>query len=289
MTIRHLEIFVAVADYGSMQSAAKALFISQPSVSGAIASLEDEWQTKLFDRLGKGLHLSVQGQSLLVLARQMLDITRQIHLQTGSTLFKDTLRIGATLTVGSTILPNLILGLCPTPRVVIQNTHEIEFLLLQSKLDVAIVEGRTISSDLICTPIITDKLCLICDKSHPFASEIHIKAHMLNNAPLLLREAGSGTRELFEQAMREVGICVLPQWESQSTTAILNGINAGFGVSVLSSRLVDKDKFCVREIEDLPLQRTFNLVYHKNKFLSKPLSQFIDQCTAKKIAQPNKG
>ena len=108
MTIRHMKIFVVVAELGSMSAAAKQLFISQPAVSQAVSELETHYQTLLFDRLGHKLYITQNGEKFLILARQllhqydsmeetMLTNEKQIHL-----------RIGSSMTVGTCLMPAVI-------------------------------------------------------------------------------------------------------------------------------------------------------------------------------------
>lgn len=170
MTIRHLNIFVAVADYGSMSAAATHLYLSQPTVSQAIRELEKHYNGLLFERLGKKLYLTERGELLLPRARELVrqfEETEELILNQGQSL---TLKLGSTITVGTCLTPRLIPELqksCPDVKVssYVSNTRAIEQKLLRSELDVGIVEGEIYSPDLHVLPIVDDRLVLAVGKN----------------------------------------------------------------------------------------------------------------------------
>ena len=173
MTIRHLTIFVAVADLGSMSAAAASLYLSQPTVSQAIRELEKHYNGLLFERLGKKLYLTERGQLLLPQARNLIRQFQQLEELMLNQGQSSTLKLGSTITVGTCLTPFLIPRLqknCPEIRVhsYVSNTKDIEQKLLRSELDVGIVEGEILSPDLTVLPIIDDCLVLAVGKDHPF-------------------------------------------------------------------------------------------------------------------------
>ena len=105
MTLRAMEVFLAVVDTGSMRAAAETLYISQPSVSGVIADLEKEYGVRLFERLGKKLYITPEGETLAGYARRMLSLREEADRRMGSLADDTPLRIGATVTVGACSLP----------------------------------------------------------------------------------------------------------------------------------------------------------------------------------------
>jgi DNA-binding transcriptional LysR family regulator len=146
MTLRHLQIFLAVVDAGNMTRASEALFIAQPTVSLAIAELEKHYGVKLFDRLSRRLYLTGPGKVLLGYARHVINLLGEmdqaIEVESGS----GSLRIGATLTIGTCLLPGFLTSFSdqyPQVRVEasIRNTRDIEQLVIRNELDLALVEG----------------------------------------------------------------------------------------------------------------------------------------------------
>lgn len=187
-----MNIFVAVADYGSMSAAATHLYLSQPTVSQAIRELEKHYNVLLFERLGKKLYLTERGELLLPRARELVrqfEETEELILNQGQSL---TLKLGSTITVGTCLTPRLIPELqksCPDVKVAsyVSNTRAIEQKLLRSELDVGIVEGEIYSPDLHVLPIVDDRLVLAVGKEHPFYLKKVLHVQDLSRNSLQLR------------------------------------------------------------------------------------------------------
>lgn len=277
MTLRHLNIFVAVADYGSMSAAAAHLYLSQPTVSQAIRELEKHYNGLLFERLGKKLYLTERGKLLLPRARELVhqfEETEELMLNQGQS---STLKLGSTITVGTCLTPFLIPELqksCPEVKVssYVSNTREIEQKLLRSELDVGIVEGEILSSDLIVIPIVEDCLVLAVGKEHPLYERKILKVQDLNDQQFAMREQGSGTRQLFEDYAERHQISFQTVWEANSPRTLLNAVLYDRVLSVMSLRLmyheVQHESIHVFRNENGEWNRKFKLVYHKNKFLT---------------------
>lgn len=277
MTIRHLTIFVAVADLGSMSAAAASLYLSQPTVSQAIRELEKHYNGLLFERLGKKLYLTERGQLLLPQARNLIRQFQQLEELMLNQGQSSTLKLGSTITVGTCLTPFLIPRLqknCPEIRVhsYVSNTKDIEQKLLRSELDVGIVEGEILSPDLTVLPIIDDCLVLAVGKDHPFYGKKRIQVQDLVGEPFAMREQGSGTRQLFEEYAAKHHIFVQTVWEANSSRALLNAVLYDRVLAVMSLRLMPHEirhgKIRVFYNQNGEWNRKFKLVYHKNKFLS---------------------
>lgn len=287
MTIRHLKVLIAVADCGKMSLAAEKLFIAQPTVSQAVSEIEQHYGVKLFERLSRKLYLTPDGERLLGYARHIVASFEEMELELQYAGQHPYLKIGATITVGACILPGLLgyfEAQC-TPCVAdayIDNTRVIEEMLLKSELDIGLVEGRVKSPDLIARPVMEDELVLVCAPEHPLAGRESVRAEELQNQSFILREPGSGTRELFEQYLSDTGVTIHKKWICHSAEAIKNAVIGGQGLSVLSRRLVceevQKKKLCQIPFSDVRLTRPFCLIYHKNKFISPAIRRFLD-CT----------
>ena len=277
MTIRHLTVFAAVAQQGSMSAAAKHLYLSQPTVSQAIRELETHYNGLLFERLGKKLYLTDRGKLLLPHARDMIRQFQQLEELMQNQGQSSTLKLGSTLTVGTCLTPSIILDLqkkIPELDVYsfVTNTKNIEQKLLRSELDAAVVEGEIHSQDLIVLPIIDDCLVLAAGKKHPFYRRGRIHVQELNNQKFAVREYGSGTRQLFEDYTLRHDLKIRTTWEAHSPQALLNAVLYNQMLSVMSIRLMHHEirqrsvrVFCNEAGE---WNRKFKLVYHKNKFLT---------------------
>ena len=108
MTIRHLKIFIAVAEYGSMNTAARELYLSQPTISQAVREMEEYYGTRLFDRLSRKLHITPAGQVLLDSAYQVVGQFDQMEQTIQKSYRRSMIRIGSTITVGSCLISNVL-------------------------------------------------------------------------------------------------------------------------------------------------------------------------------------
>lgn len=287
MTIRHLKVFLAVADTGKMSLAAKKLYIAQPTVSQTISELERTYGVLLFERLAKGLYLTDAGHRLLTYARHIVPLFEEMERQMQYSSQHLSLHVGATITVGICLLTDMINRFeaeHPGMRIhaFVDNTSVIEDKILKSELDLGIVEGQVKHPDLLVVPMMEDELVLVCGPQHPFAKKKTIKAADLSGQDFILRERGSGTREFFEQFLSQASVQIEEKWVCHSSAAIKNAVMGGQGMTVISRRLVKREatqkKLYILPLQDRTLTRTFRLIYHKDKFLSVPFSAFIGQC-----------
>ncbi len=284
MTLRNLRIFLAVADCGSMSEAAKKMHIAQPSVSGTIGEIEEQYGVRLFERLGRRLYITPTGTQLSEYARHILSMYDAMEQRLKNADETDMLRVGATVTVGTCILGELLKQYIDetgnqAPQAVVDNTRVIEQKLLKSELDIAVVEGKIRSSDLVTQVMMTDPLVLVCARDHnPFGMKRTVHLADLVDIPFILREEGSGTREVFESVMPHINI----QWVCNNSEAILRGVEMGFGMTVISRRLAAErlrsGSLIELYVSDAELSRQFSVVWHKNKYLSNSMQQFIELC-----------
>lgn len=280
MTIRHLRIFVEVADTGKMSTAAEHCYLSQPTVSQAIKELEEHYQVKLFERLSKKLFITEEGKMLLNYARQVL---RQFDELESSLLLKGRkrrLRLGASVTVGNCLLPGIVENLKekrPETEIYtcVNNTAFLEEELLRAELDVGVIEGRIQSPELISIPIVKDYLVLACGKRHPFYEKEELELSELEGQPFIMREGGSGTRELFENFLekRHVGITVCGDYassEAMKESVMKNGCLAVISIRLLMNEIENGNIKAFRS-DHAEWDRSFKLVYHKDKFISEDI------------------
>ena len=282
MTIRHLKIFLAVAEYKTMSAAAEKLYISQPTVSQAIRELEEHYHGLLFERLGKKLYLTEMGKILLTRSRDLVQEFQRLDDSMVEQGKKMMLRLGSTLTVGTCLTPEIILHLEEKfpgieVRSYVSNTQEIEEKLLKMELDVGIIEGQAKHHDLIQIPIIDDMLVLVCNTEHPFAKLDAVAVSDLEGQNFVMREDGSGTRELFEKTLDMYNVHIKTVFEENTPGAIMNAVLINNCLCVISARLAEKEaqaghvKLFVRESQGW--NRSFSLVYHKDKLYTSSMEK----------------
>lgn len=287
MTLRHFQIFLAVCDTMNMTAAAEALYISQSAVSQAIAELENHYEVRLFERLSRRLYLTQAGEKLLGYARHMTRMNKEIDLQMQSMREGGLLRIGASVTVGAYVVPELVSSFLNTHpaaevEVVEDNTTVIEKLLLTDKIDIGLVEGDIVSPDLNVIPFAEDELVLICGKTHRFYGQTLTDPKEMEKEKFIVREQGSGTRKTFENVMAANHISWKPAWTCNNADTIKKAVEKGLGVSVISRRAVEKEAaeglLYIVPVQNLRFGRLFKIVYHKNKYLHKVMKDFIALC-----------
>ena len=277
MTVRHLMIFITVAEQGSMSAAAKSLYLSQPTVSQTIRELEKHYNGLLFERFGKKLYLTERGKLLLPHAKELVQNFQHLEEMMLNQGQAPTLRLGSTITVGTCLTPAFVLDLKKkftdlNVYSYVSNTRDIEQKLLRSQLDAAVVEGEINAPELTVLPIIDDSLVLAVGKSHPFYQANHLSVMDLNGQNYAMRETGSGTRQLFEDFAFRYNISYEITWEANSPRTLLNAVLYDQVLSVMSLRLMEPEiksrTIHVFYQERGEWDRKFKLVYHKNKFLT---------------------
>lgn len=295
MTLRHMKIFAAVCDCKSATEAARQLGIAQPAVSLAVRELEEHYGVQLFDRISHRLYLTDEGKELLSYARRILSLFEEMGGDLKNWDSFGVVRVGSSITVGTCLTPDYVRrfrAAYPGVRVLVtvDNSAAIEKRILENRLDFAMIEGTVHSDRVAARRFQQDELVLVCGAKSKFAAKKELAPEELSFLPFLLREKGSGTRELFESTLLTHGITVEPEWESISTEAIISAVSCGLGVSVLPLRLVERGlaekKLARIRIRGLSFHRCFSLITHRDKHLSKSARAFLKTCGLAEKTEP---
>nr|WP_122012389.1 LysR family transcriptional regulator [Maliibacterium massiliense] len=287
MTLRHMRIFVAVCDHGGVTKAAEALYMAQPSVSLAIRELEQYYGARFFDRISRRLYLTQAGQQMLGYARHITSLFDEMERSMRTSFEQGALRIACTVTIGTCLMPNLARAFgtqYPQMRleVRVDNAETVERQVLANDVDLGLSEGIPHAQALVSAPFMDDTLVLVCAGAHPFAHRKQVSARELAQQDVLLRESGSGTRELFDSAMLTLGVEIHPLWQCTSTQAIVRAVEANLGVSVLPRRMVQQDiargRVVAVPLRDVAFSRKFYILHHRSKYLSQSMQAFIALC-----------
>lgn len=286
ITLRKLSVFTKVAETGQVTKASKLLLMSQPAVSMALAELEESAGGPLFLRQGRRLRLNDRGRLLLEPAQEILR-----HVTNFENLLKESereprglLRIGASTTIGNYLLPSLIArfsGLYPGARASLQvgNTQQIERSLEQGAIDLGLIEGPSHASPLKTMPWRDDELVVIAGRKHSMTKQKSVSADMLVSADWIMREPGSGTREVFEAALAERINNINISLELGHTEAIKKAVEAGLGISCLSRLAVQRELengWLVEIRTPLDLKRTLTILLRKDSCPTRLLQSFLD-------------
>ena len=286
-SLRQLEIFVAISRTDSVSRAAEALSLSQSATSTALSELERQFDLQLFDRVGKSLRINETGQQLLPRAVELLDRAKEIeNLLQGHAGFGH-MRIGATLTVGNylaTILVARFLQEHPESRIQLQvhNTSTIVQQIANHELDLGLIEGDCNHLDIEVQPWIADELVVFSAPNHPLAKQRKASLEQLLQEEWILREKGSGTRETFDRAFHSHHSKLKIRLELEHTEAIKRAVESGLGIGCIS-RLALKDAFRRGSLvpistPNLDLSRFFYFLWHKQKYQTTGIREFLDLC-----------
>jgi len=293
LTLRQLEIFVAIAQTGSTTAASNQIALSQSATSATLNDLEAMLRARVFDRVGRRLVLNENGRALLPQARGILDAARTIERQFGMGMDAPTatgpvhLRLGASTTIGNYVLPEHIARYRQeqpnaTVDVQIGNTQAIAEAVAQFEVDIGFVEGPCNVPDLRVEPWRDDALGIVCAPHHALArAGTPCDVTMLREATWLLRERGSGTRTVVEQELLPWLNHFTQVLHLGSTEAIKQAAASGLGVSCLSLCAVE-DMLALGRLVVLPttlppLTRRFTLISHKAKSWSSAMRAFLEK------------
>lgn len=286
MTLRHMRIFASVFQHSNITHAAEELHLAQPSVSFAIKELEDYYGIRLFERIGRRISPTESGKEFYGYALHIVSIFDEMEKKIRNWDALGTVRIGASITIGTHILPSLIKSyqtLYPDLRteVNIRQSAAIEQQIVDNETDIGLIETQPNHPDIISLPFMEDFLCPIVSTDHPLTKYQEITLTQLAEYPFLMREKGSAGREILDACFALQHIGIHPLWESSSTQAIVRGVAEGLGVAVLPFLLIKKDieERTVKTIPfDQPIKRKLNIIYHKSKYLTDNMKVFIDLC-----------
>lgn len=208
-----LKVFDTVAKRLNFTKAAIELNITQPAVSKHIREIEQQLNTRLFDRNGTKIKLTTPGKVLLTYTEKIFSVYRELEFEINQLNQKDKgiLRIGASTTIAQYVLPPLLADFHKRfsdikVSLTIQNTEAIETLLANNDIDLGMIEGKSKNKLFHYTTFIKDEIVLAARKDHPLAGRRSLKIDELKKIPLLLREPGSGTLEIIAFALKSLGI-----------------------------------------------------------------------------------
>lgn len=289
VSFHQLHIFYTVATKGSFSAAAHALHMTQPAVTMQIQSLEDYFGTKLFHRSTKKLSISDAGRTLLPYARRSIDLVHETEqaMAVFTNELHGKLQLGASLTIGEYVLPHLLGAFGAkhpqmTLNMKVMNTTQIVEGILHHQLDLGLVEAPVTEPGVIVEAVMSDELKLIVPKNHALAGRETVTMHELMSCSFIMREQGSGTRLVMEEALRNNGVDLTAlsiAMELGSTGAVKSAVEAGLGVTMLSPSAVRHERALglvdALRVEGLSLKRQFYAVHRKDGVLTWPATAFL--------------
>ena len=288
MTLRLIEIFIEVVRQQSVTKASKRLHMAQPAVSRAIKEIEGEYGVPLFERIGRRLFITSAGRAMYGKALRIAESFDALEQQMTDWSERGTIRIGAGVALGSYLLPALaalIEKRFPETEVtaLVANGGALRQALTDNSVDIALMEGDVSGPLFGCEQFGEDRLMLILPPDHKLLKEKEITLARAAENRMLLRERGSGVRDLVDSALRVRGISVKPAWESASTEALINAVARGLGISVLPHAPVASaaaaGEVCERELADEPFRRAVSAVWRKDKLFTPAMEAVAPLCS----------
>jgi DNA-binding transcriptional LysR family regulator len=285
--LRQLEIFCNVVELGSFSKAANAVFLAQASVSERISKLESMVGAKLLDRLGRRVVPTKAGELLYGHAVSLLSMKDKVcqEMEDFLGIRRGTIHMGASTIPGEFILPRIIGGFneeYPSVSVIlaISDTSDIETRVLEGNLELGVIGSKSSHNRLLYQELWKDELVLVTPAQHRWAGKKEVSIAAILEEPFILRETGSGTLRHIEHYLGSLqsrtGQPLKVVARFGSSTAIKEGIKAGLGISILSSRAIDTEVKAgilkSMRVKGLSMVRSFYLVRDKRRTPS-PLCQ----------------
>jgi len=288
MADRRLQVFQTVARLLSFTKAAEELHMTQPAVTFQVRQLEEQFNTRLFDRTHNRISLTEAGKRVHECAERIFELYAEmdnsVRELTGD--ISGVLILGASTTIAEYMLPALLGDFKAkypdiTIRLKVANTDGIVSQVENNAIDLGVVEAPVNNKNLVVEECRTDHLVLIVPPAHELAKEDVVPIQRVADYPFICREEGSGTREVMIESMHDAGVSPADlniAMELGSLEAIKGAVEAGMGVSILSNATIQKELklgTLVAVQLDPPIDRPFSFVHQKQKFRVRAMDELL--------------
>lgn len=290
--LRALDLLVSVGERGSIRAAAEAHGITQPAASMRMRSLERVLGLALLERSPSGSRLTPAGQAAVEWAGAVLQAVRTLQAGAAALGREEAphLRIGASLTVAEYLMPHwLQLLASDRPDVTVSlemgNTAHIADLVEAGSVALGFIEGTRPPGNLRSREMCIDELVVVVARGHPWTRRRRpLTPAELATTPLVLRETGSGTREVLDRALQARGLSVRASMELGSTTAIKAAVAGGAGPGVLSTLAVAAERrdgaLVAIPCRDVDLRRTIRAIWRSGRPMAPAAQRLVQLATA---------
>ncbi len=285
MVIRYLEILEAVAETGTFTGAAKKLYITQSAVSHAIAELEKQAGTALFERLPKGVTLTRCGSSLLEESRSILTACRNLDRRINHLEENTPVNIVSSITIAAFMLPEMLRELRTSfPQIELSvrvaSANAAIDILQRGNADIAFWEGAAPKGNFHKIFLGRYTLCAVCAPGFGLSGQT-LTLDQLCGYPLLLRERGSAIRDTLDNTLALANLKAEPAWESVNSFALIKAAEAGLGITILPEKLLsdslNSEKLCLIHLDKVKLENQMLALFHKDRYITKPFQIFLDR------------
>ena len=291
MELKYIEIFCAVAELKNFSKAAQALHLTQPTVSIHIKSLEDEFSTRLFDRMGRTVLLTQAGEILYRYAKEIVQLKEDARLAMENLegTMSGRLIIGASTIPGEYILPSFLARFKDSypgifPALKIGDSSDIYKSVLEGEVDVGIVGAVIRDSNIVSRKFLDDELVLV---SSAILKSSTLDTGALKKIPLLVREPGSGSRGTLEKHLKKIGLAIEDLnvvAEVGSSQALIQAVESGMGMAFISRlsivREIENKVLKTVQLKRIKIKRNFYIITHRLRFKSRICETFIEFLTS---------
>lgn len=286
MDLGQVEAFVQVAQLRSFSKAADALFLTQPSVTARIQSLERDLGEALFERNGRGVRLTEMGATFLPYARRALKALQEGRdaLDGMRNLDIGTLKLGSALTVSTYVLPKILKQYCslyPGVEVTVQTGRSEQVLQLVLNDDVHCALERTVHHpEIVTIPLYEDDLVLVASPEHRFAKAGVAKIEEVGREPLILFDRGSSYNQLIQGVFRQHGIVPHTLMELDTIEATKKMVEEGLGIALLPKVSTERE-FAQKILSPIGIsdaqlpRRQISLIFRKNRKHTRSVLAFL--------------
>jgi DNA-binding transcriptional LysR family regulator len=287
MNLNQLKIFYMTAKKGSLSMAAQELFISQPAVTKGIQRLQEFYDIKFVDHVGKKLTLTDAGEVLYEIAEKIFELESRAEesIRDFQQRKRGHIRILSSESFGDYYLPHIIIPFSkayPLVRISmnILPTEQVMEHTATLNNDLGFISYPVEHPKLLKREILEDRLVIITSPIHPLTRKQTLAPQDLKDEQLIMHETGSAPREAIEEYIRKNDISVKIHLEISSNHAIKRAVEDGLGIALISRRVaideIRAGRLAAIPLSDPSMIRKYYMVHHKDKYLSEPLQSFID-------------
>ena len=287
MNLNQLKIFYFAVKAKNLSSAADQLGVTQPAVTKGIQRLQEHYELKLIDYVGKKLVLTDAGEVLFKIAEKIFDL--ETHAEESIRDFlqrkRGRIRIISSESFGDYYLPDVMIPFCKAYPLVqlsmnILPTEQVVERTAGLECDIGFISYPVEHEKLTVTAVLEDELVIITPRRHPLRSRHTLQPRELEGQPFIMHEEGSAPRRAIEDFLQRHGVTVQVPMELSSNRAINRAVQHGIGIALVSRKVAEEEieqrRLAAISLDDPLMKRKFYLIHHREKYISETLQRFMD-------------
>ena len=287
MNLNQLKIFYTAVKEGNLSAAAELLFITQPAVTKSIQRLQEHYELKFIDYVGRKLVLTDAGQALYKIAENIFEMEN--YAEESIKDFKERkrghIRILASESFGDYYLPEVVIPFCKAhPLVQVSMNILPTDLVVENtaglKCDVGFISYAVRHEKLTVREVLEDELVIITSKRHPLKGKRVLRPNDLEGQSMIMHEEGSAPRRAIDDFLQRHGITIKIPMELTSNRAIKRAVEHGLGIALVSRKVaqeeIEQRRLVALSLADSTMKRKFFLIHHKDKYISESLQRLMD-------------